>query len=65
MLIATEENFEHSATRLVEEENGRSVHSHKFAFNQGNMRAVFCLDMTGHAFFAAQVEVTVAVESGR
>jgi hypothetical protein len=29
------------------------------------MCAVFCLDMTGHAFFAAQVEVTVAVESGR
>ncbi len=65
MLIPTEENFEHSATRLVKEENGRGVHAHKFAFNQGDMCEVIFLDLTAHAFIAAQVELTVAVESGR
>lgn len=65
MLAATEEDFKHSATRLVEEGSGCNVHSHKFVFNQGNMYTVFCPDMTGHTFFAVQVEVAVAVESGK
>ncbi len=47
MIIPTEEDFQHCAAFLIEKENRGGVHAHKFTFDQGNMRAVFCFDMPG------------------
>lgn len=45
MVIPAEEDFQHGAAFLIEKENRGGVHAHKFTFDQGNMRAVFCFDM--------------------
>lgn len=45
MIIPTEEDFQHCAAFLIEKENRGGIHAHKFTFDQGNMRAVFCFDM--------------------
>ena len=53
MIIPTEEDFQHCAAFLIEKENRGGIHAHKFTFDQGNMRAVFCFDMPGHAVLSA------------
>ena len=65
MFVATQENFKHGATLLVQEQNRGGVHAHKLTFNQRNVVTVFGFNMPGKPFFAAQVKVTMAVETGR